>query len=132
MCLSPKQLPAELVDRTAKYVILENQGKGDDLGNLRLTCKELHARTMFQLGSHYFGDICIIMELAGQEQLREISGHARFRKHVRVVRIETNPLVVGNQILAQEMTLLHYLESFLRRKTLSQNSQDSVVFHRQW
>ncbi|KAF2258829.1 hypothetical protein CC78DRAFT_90638 [Lojkania enalia] len=83
-------LPAELLGRIAEH--LSDLGR-PYLGNLRLTSREIHAKTMFQFGSTHFKLIFVDIHSRGFHRLGKICQHHQFRSHVRKLQLIADRLV---------------------------------------
>jgi hypothetical protein len=80
-------LPAELLGKIAEQLFVLSTRS---LGHLRLTCREIHAKTMFQFGASYFKTNVVYIYPKGLHKLSKVTRHRQFRFHVREIYLDTH------------------------------------------
>lgn len=89
MSPSLEDLPAELLEEIAEHL---SDSNGRSLGNLRLTCRKIHAKTMLQFGSIHFNIVTVYVHPKGFSKLLKVCQHHQFRSQVRELELNTEPL----------------------------------------
>jgi hypothetical protein len=86
-------LPAEILGKIAENLFDWNRRS---LGHLRLTCREIHAKTMFQFGASNFKRNTVHVHPGGLYSLSKVTRHRHFRSHVREICLDTDSLISWN------------------------------------
>ncbi|KAF2104125.1 hypothetical protein NA57DRAFT_50971 [Rhizodiscina lignyota] len=80
-------LPEEIVEITIDYITEDVRGWKDIL-NLRLTCRDLNAKTLHAVGEHFFTDRLVFIYIKRSlDQIIDISRHQTFRKYVLSIQL---------------------------------------------
>ena len=93
MSTSLQSLPGELLSTIVDQLVGEGE---ENIGNFRLTCREIHEKTMFDFGFYHFRCLFVDVDIGGLSRLLEVSRHHHFSPLVREIYMSSDILKVSN------------------------------------
>lgn len=114
-------LPAELISQIAPYLVQGRVGSYSSrlygLYGLRLTCRTLHAKTLFDFSKAAFSTLFVDFSLQSLDRLHVISQHPTFCKAVKCIYFAHdmyNPVRLAVGYENPDMSLEEQIQSMLR------------------